>query len=97
MGLCLSGVLPDGVWSEWGFAQWGFALDSCVRVGYGILIKMKFMKNLYFFLYIVRKVRELEVLSFCILSLQFLQNQFSLQQLKFFFFNFCFFFFLNFI
>ena len=28
MGLCLSGVLPDGVWSEWDFAQWGFALDS---------------------------------------------------------------------
>ena len=22
--LCLSGVLPDGVWSEWGYAQWGF-------------------------------------------------------------------------
>ena len=20
----LSGVLPDGVWSEWGYAQWGF-------------------------------------------------------------------------
>ena len=30
MGLCLSGVLPDGVWSEWGFAQWAFALDSYV-------------------------------------------------------------------
>ena len=24
VGLCLSGVLPDGVWSEWGYAQWGF-------------------------------------------------------------------------
>ena len=24
VGLCLSGVLPDGVWSEWRYAQWGF-------------------------------------------------------------------------
>ena len=24
VGLCLSEVLPNGVWSEWGYAQWGF-------------------------------------------------------------------------
>ena len=33
VGLCLSGVLPDGVWSEWGYAQWGF-----VCLPYGMMI-----------------------------------------------------------
>ena len=57
MGLCLSGVLSDGVWPEWGFAQWGFALDStvpCIQLAIGEnhrLSLFKYKKCVFLFEY----------------------------------------------
>ena len=57
MGLCLSGVLPDGVWSEWGYAQWGFVCLPYLLCSFLILLLEKeivlnrnFAKMLFIFI-----------------------------------------------
>ena len=63
MGLCLSGVLPDGVLSEWGYAQWGFVhlpllffLLVSVHIVYilMVVISQYLSKIMYIYLYIYR-------------------------------------------